>query len=100
MEILSLFKLAKEYTPENWLGMLLMYLMLKRDIKKAFSNAKPGMLEELGKIIKTQVEVIKTSIDSQVDKLVEAIKDHNKRIDSLEVSVSDLKKRMQFDANR
>lgn len=94
MEILSLFKLAKEYTPENWLGMLLMYLMLKRDIKKAFSNAKPGMLEELGKIITEQVKVIRDSIESQVSKLVGAIDGHNNRLTNLETDVKEIKSKI------
>lgn len=43
---------------------------------------------------------VKKEVAKQVDKVVDAIKDHNKRIDSLEESVSDLKKRIGNDTNR
>ncbi len=43
---------------------------------------------------------VKKEVGKQVDKVVDAIKDHNKRIDSLEESVSDLKKRIGHDTNR
>ena len=43
---------------------------------------------------------VKKEVSKQVDKVVDAIKDHNKRIDSLEESVSDLKKRIGNDTNR
>ena len=43
---------------------------------------------------------VKNEVSKQVDKVVDAIKDHNKRIDSLEESVSDLKKRIGNDTNR
>lgn len=35
---------------------------------------------------------VKTEVGKQVDKMVDAIKDHNKRIDTLEVGFTDLKK--------
>ena len=40
---------------------------------------------------------VKKEVGKQVDKVVDAIKDHNKRIDSLEESVSDIKKRISAD---
>ena len=46
------------------------------------------------------ISVIAFKLRKQVDKVVDAIKDHNKRIDSLEESVSDLKKRIGHDTNR
>ena len=43
---------------------------------------------------------VKKEVSKQVDKVCVAIAAHNKRIDSLEESVSDLKKRMGDYANR
>lgn len=43
---------------------------------------------------------VKTEVGKQVDKVVDAIKDHNKRIDNLEVGLEDLKKRLPNDANK
>lgn len=43
---------------------------------------------------------VKTEVGKQVDKVVDAIKDHNKRIDTLEVGFTDLKKRVENFANR
>ena len=40
---------------------------------------------------------VKKEVGGHVDKVVAAIADHNKRIDSLEESVSDIKKRMSAD---
>lgn len=40
---------------------------------------------------------VKKEVGGHVDKVVAAITDHNKRIDSLEESVSDIKKRMSAD---
>ena len=38
---------------------------------------------------------VKKEVGGHVDKVVAAITDHNKRIDSLEESVSDIKKKLQ-----
>lgn len=43
---------------------------------------------------------VKTEVGKQVDKMVDAIQNHNKRIDTLEVGLEDLKKRFQSNANR
>lgn len=58
---------------------------------------------ELGTIISIGVIAfklradVKKEVGGHVDKVVAAITDHNKRIDSLEESVSDIKKRMSAD---
>ena len=43
---------------------------------------------------------VKTEVGKQVDKMVNAIQNQNKRIDTLEVGLEDLKKRFQSNANR
>jgi hypothetical protein len=43
---------------------------------------------------------VKTEVGKHVDKVVDAIKDHNQRIGTLEVGLEDLKKRFHNDANK
>ena len=59
-----------------------------------------GTILALGAIAFKLRSDVKNEVSKQVDKVVDAIKDHNKRIDSLEESVSDLKKRIGNDTNR
>jgi len=56
-----------------------------------------GTIMSIGVIAFKLRSDVKKEVGKQVDKVVDAIKDHNKRIDSLEESVSDIKKRMSAD---
>lgn len=75
------------------------------DIIRLLTTAKDagfdtGTILALGAIAFKLRSDVKNEVSKQVDKVVDAIKDHNKRIDSLEESVSDLKKRIGNDTNR
>ena len=87
MELIAILTASKEmgFDVGHLISIAAVYLMLRKDLRK---------------FVTAQNEALIKVVNTQIDKVVDAIKDHNKRIDSLEESVSDLKKRIGNDTNR
>ena len=82
MELIAILTASKEmgFDVGHLISIAAVYLMLRKDLRK---------------FVISQNEALAKVVNTQVDKVVDAIKGHNERLDLLENDVKDIKKKLQ-----